>query len=342
MASLDLHSVSVFLFDLDRYTSKVRYFRLARHALDEVFKCIQIVPGDRVLLPAFICRDLLAPIHAAGAVPVFYEVDRELRPVELPIVDRVRVVVAVNYFGFPQDLPLFRRYCARYGAVLIEDNAHGFLSCDGAGRFLGERGDFGILSIRKTFLLPDGAMLLVNTPEWQSRMNEQLPFRRESLPSSFWLNYYLSWIERKTGIAFHALGQELIRKFRYLRTGHAISPSLKADEFEMPSLPAPHHVAMAMFAKQDFTREIVRRRMLYEEFHKLLSMLHIKPLFNELPEGTVPYGYPFYADDEAEVQHAMKLARKKGFDCIRWPDLPEAVVPDAPLHYRTLLIVNFL
>ncbi len=341
MAPLNLDAASVLPFDMERYASKVRYYRLARHALAEAMNCMQMVPGDRVLLPAFICKDLLAPIHAAGAVPVYYEVGRDMKPLELPVVDRVRAVLVVNYFGFPQDLFEFRRYCAAYGAVLIEDNAHGFLSRDTAGRLLGERGDFGLFSIRKTFLLPDGAMLMANTPEWQSRMSEQLPFRQESLPPSFWMNSCLASIERKTGIAFHTFSQELIRKFRYFRTGHAIAPPLSADEFEMPSLPAPHRVSMSMFAKQNFPKEIERRRRLYGVFHELLSLLHIKPLVNDLPEGTVPYGYPFYAE-EAAAEQVKRVARLQGFDCIHWPALPVAVEQNAPSHYKQLWLINFL
>jgi len=341
MAPLNLDVASVISFDLNRYASKVRYYHFARHAFAEAFKCIQIVPGDRVLMPAFICRDLLAPIYASGAVPVFYEVGRDMKPLELPVVDRVRAVLAVNYFGFPQDLLAFRRYCTSNGAVLIEDNAHGFLSCDTEGRLLGERGDFGIFSIRKTFLLPDGAMLMANTPEWQSRMSVQLPFRQESLSPLFWMNYCLSSIERKTGFTIHTLSQELIRKLRYLQTGQAIAPSLSDDEFKMPSLPAPHYVSMSMFSKQNFSKEIERRRSLYFQFRELFSSMDINPLFHELPRGTVPYGYPFYAD--VNVAHQVTtVARSQGFDCIQWPALPVAVEPEAPMHYRTLLIVNFL
>ncbi|NTW98448.1 MAG: hypothetical protein HGB35_00625 [Geobacteraceae bacterium] len=341
MAFINLNADSVSSFDSNRYFSKVRYYRLARYALKEAFACIQMVPGDHVLLPAFICKDLLAPIYAAGAVPVFYEVDRELRPIELPVDARVRAVVAVNYFGFPQNLDPFRLYCDRFGAVLIEDNAHGFLSSDLEGIPLGERGDFGIFSIRKTFALPDGAMLMANTAQWQSRMSEQLPFRHELLPPSFLLNYGLSWIERKTGIAVHALGQELIRKFRYLRTGHAIAPSQSKDEFEMPPDPAPHQVSMAIIKRQDVAEERQRRCVLYALFRELLSSMDITPLFHELPRGTVPYGYPFYADVKT-AQQVASVARSQGFDCIHWPELPMAVEPEAPLHYRTLWLVNFL
>lgn len=49
--------------------------------------------------------------------------------------------------------------------------------------------------------------------------------------------------------------------------------------------------------------------------------LKIKSVFEHLPVGTFPYGYPFYAD-ERTAQEAIKLARKRGLDCVRWPDLP--------------------
>jgi len=341
MTRLNLDAASDFSFSMERYAIKVRYYRLARHALANALNCMRLVSGDRVLLPSFICRDLLAPIHAAGAVPVYYEVDRELRPIELPLDGRVRAVVAVNYFGFPQNLESFHHYCDRFGAVLIEDNAHGFLSCDASGRLLGERGDFGLFSIRKTFLLPDGAMLMANTPEWQVCMSEQLSFRRELLPLTFWMNYVLSCRKCKAGIAFYSLVQELIRTFRYLKTGHAIAPSRSTDECELPLFPAPHQVSMSILAQKDFSGEIERRRRLYVKFHELFSFQQIKPLFNTLPEGTVPYGYPFYAEESAVAQVA-KIARLQGFSCIHWPALPAAVEQNAPSHYKKIWLVNFL
>lgn len=327
--------------DVNANSTRARYFRLGRHALLAAFNIINLRSGDSVLVPAFICKDVLAPIHAVGAVAIFYEVGVDMTPVNLPEVDGVRAVLAVNYFGFPQDMLQFRTYCKRHGAALIEDNTHGLLSCDKTGTPLGTRGDIGIFSIRKTFVLPDGAMLMLNKPEWQGRLEHQLPSCRKLLPPTFWIKRNLSWLQRRTGIVWLAIGQDIARSLRYWRTGHSIAPISPEDEFEMPENPAPHRYSLAVLHKLDLADEISRRRQLYTQFSRRLSSLNIHPVFGELPVGVVPYGYPFYADED-DAQSAIKIARTHGFDCSRWPDLPTAVLPIAPFRYQSLWVVNFI
>ena len=117
----------------------VRLFSLGRYALLAALRVTGVSPGDKVLVPGFICRDLLASIHAVQGTPVFYPVDRTLAPQSLLAAQGAKAILAVNYFGFPQSLEPFRRYCAEHGASLIEDNAHGFLSRDALGHALGSR-----------------------------------------------------------------------------------------------------------------------------------------------------------------------------------------------------------
>jgi len=327
----------------DRLTNarKIRYYRLGRHALLSGLKLLRIRPGDVVLMPAYICRDLLAPIHAVGAIPVFYAVDRKLRPVELPDVQNVRAVLAVNYFGFPQDLLPFRNYCLHHNAALIEDNAHGFLSQDTTGVFLGERGDLGIFSMRKTLRLPDGAALSVNKPEWQSRLEAQLPYRSESLPLGYWARYTLSKLQHQTGFIVMKMAQNTIRSIRRIRTGQELSFSDPEDEFSMPANPEPHCRSLSILFRLDMAAEVIRRRILYEKMHNLLRKVDIEPIFGDLPKGVVPYGYPFYADRQS-VNKIKKISRGLGMDCIYWPDLPVTVEPVAPAHYRSVWLVNFI
>jgi hypothetical protein len=183
-------------------------------------------------------------------------------------------------------------------------------------------------------------MLMVNKVEWQNHLENQLPSCCELLPLAFWIKRSLSWLQRKTGIVLLAMGQDLARSLRYWRTGHAIAPLLPENEYEMPVNPAPHIYSVSALSKLDLINEVSRRRRLYNEFRDRLTTLNIKPVFEYLPAGTVPYGYPFYADEQS-AQAAVRIARKQGFDCIRWPDLPAAVAPTAPLHYRSLWMVNF-
>lgn len=319
----------------------IRYFSLGRHALTAGLKALAIGRGQFILMPEYICRDLLASVHAVQAEALFYPVDRSLAPQLLPAVRNVKAVLAVNYFGFPQVMEPFRAYCAEHGATLIEDNAHGFLSRDEQGTPLGSRGDFGIVSLRKTFAFPDGAALLVNQQDWIDRLPAPLPCRDDPLPAGFIAKRTLRQIQNATGFRVRSLGEKITRHFRRIRTGHAFPVSLPESEREIPGRPAIHCASLSMLKKIDTEGEVKRRRVLYQEFHRDLRHLDIEPIFADLPSGVAPYGYPFRAN-EFGAAAVTQIARKRGFDCFGWPDLPAAVVPVAPDFYRNVWWVNFL
>ncbi len=93
----------------------------------------------------------------------------------------IKAVIAVNYFGFPQDLEIFSEYCHKFSVKLIEDNAHGYLSANVDGVLLGNRAPLGITSIRKTIRIPDGARLHVSDPQLSELLPHQLSFNDKPL-----------------------------------------------------------------------------------------------------------------------------------------------------------------
>ncbi len=322
-------------------TSSVRYFSLGRHALVEALRLLGLAHGQKILVPEFLCRDLLASLHTVGAKPVFYPVVPSLSPRSLPESPQVAAVLAVDYFGFPQSLEPFQTYCRKTGAVLIEDNAHGFLSRDAEGHLLGTRGDLGIFSLRKTFPLPDGAALIANRAEWQKRLPSVLPCREEKLPKSFRVKSILRSIQNATGLRVRTSGESMARFLRRIRTGQALPIPSPDAELEIPGDPAIHRESLRLLEGVDTAREVERRRELYLDFRKILGDFQIEPIFGELPKHTAPYGYPFRATKDT-AEKVGRLARRKGFDCASWPDLPEAVLGTAPDYYRNVWWINFL
>ena len=110
-------------------TGEVRLVTSGRIALALAMRAIGLAPGDRVLVPAWHSLSMIPPIVAAGAEPVFYRVRRDAS-VDLDDVasrlEGARALVAVNYFGFPQDLAAIRAFCDRHALVMVEDCAHSF------------------------------------------------------------------------------------------------------------------------------------------------------------------------------------------------------------------------
>lgn len=322
-------------------TEAVRYFSLARYALLDALRLLGVSRGARVLLPSFICRDLLAPITIVGAEPCWYSVRSDMSP-ELPPTSwpDAEVVIAVNFFGFPQDLAPFQAYAERTGAVLIEDNAHGFLSRDSDGAWLGLRAKIGLFSMRKTFPFPDGGALVVTEPAMIGQMQAQLPFVGEGINAAQTVKKRLRDIP--------VVGRFLLRgavmaarAIRKWKTGSVVPASDTESERVIRDQPNPWSGLAVAVSRVDSEAEIARRRQLYNLCAAEGARVGVLPVSPALPDNCAPYGYPFRSD--AAGRHAMQsLADRLGLDLVTWPDLPNAIEPASPVHYRDVLLINFL
>jgi hypothetical protein len=319
----------------------LRCFSLARHALATALTVIGARRGSRVLLPEYICRDVLAPLYMAGVVPVWYPVSASLQPAadpaDWPVAD---IALMVDYFGFPQDLAPFQAYVNRTGAVLIEDNAHGFLSRDAAGNWLGRRGQLGLLSMRKTLLLPDGAALTVDDASFAERLPPQLPFVGAGIMPA---QVFKARLRRLpfVGSLLARLATASARGMRWLRTGRVLPASNPKSEQCIDAAAEPWAGLPLALAKTDIAAEVRRRRQLYAEFAVLSERHDIRPVFAHLPDGCAPYGFVFRAAERG-IAAAKRMAARLGLDLVPWPDLPETVAVRAPGHYRDVWVVNFL
>ncbi len=316
----------------------MRYFSLARYALIEALSVFGIGSGARVLMPEYICRDLLASVRAVGAIPVYYPINEHLQPAEgADAWPQADVVLAVDYFGFEQPIEPFREYCKKWGVRLIEDNAHGFLSRDEAGHWLGLRGDAGLFSLRKTFLMVNGAALVVQDGNVAAKLGTQLASCADATSGGLWMRRFL---RRLTGSRRPELAlAEALRRVRQWREGYAIPVPAQNAEAHVPGAKAPSDDFYRTMEKKSFGAEAERRRRLYAELVPLVKEVGCQLVFPSLPVGTVPYGLPVFCKDILPVS---VIARRFGLDCFRWPDLPDSVVLNAPQHYRNLHVVNFL
>lgn len=320
-----------------------RFFSYGRRALVEALRVSGVTKGQMVALPGLICRELVSAVHAVGAIPRFYRIGEDLNLASpatgLPSCE---AVVAVNYFGFPQEFAPFQDHCRRTGAVLIEDNAHGLFSRDAAGTFLGMRGDIGIFSLRKTLPLPNGAALVVNTRGRAFPLGPQQPFD-SGLPSlKFRLKQFARRVAPVVGCWNLHRFLALVRRLNWGAESLPVTQGDRADEWLLPEPERPCAV-LSQPLRADIGRETARRCVLYEWLDGWLreAGLAVTPVFPSLPDFVVPYGYPFYAD-HAEFPKVRAALGAHGLDALSWPDLPGAVRVEAPTHYTTLRLIPFL
>ena len=319
----------------------VRYYAFARQALVEALRLMGVGSRDQVLVPSLICKDVLASVHTLGATPVFYEVDRNLNPMGLDQISSYKAIIVVNYFGFAQDLTPFNEYCRRTGAVLVEDNAHGYLSADPLGVLLGTRASVGVTSIRKTLRVPDGATLTVNPDLFAARLSPQLPFTDKAIGARWVIQILLASLGRALHLPLIDWLRAPVRWSRKLKTGSALPISGSDSEIEHIAPTAPRQSSISRIQRMDPHLELTRRRDLYKIVSELAVKTSAVPVFNQLPDFCSPYGFPFYGDTET-AQKLHLMTRRYGTEVIQWPELPYSVAETAPGHYKNLWLVNFL
>ena len=316
----------------------LRHFSLGRHAMKVALQLAEVKTGDSVMVPGFICRDLLAAINSLGAVPVFYEVDINLQPKNLDQSVHPRAIIAVNYFGFAQDLAPFIAFGSATGAIVIEDNAHGFLSRDSENQILGQRTTLGITSFRKTLHVADGATL--SSAVQEDKLPAQLPYIDGPNDLRTGASKILAHLQQITKIPIIGFAQTASRLIRYIRTGSKF-PTTDADvETKIPGAANPHTSSVKQMLELDQAKEISRRRILFEELLPEVIKLGIEPIFKSLPNGTCPYGLPVYASPEFS-KALSKLARRYRVTLMTWPELPQDISPTAPEHYQQVQLLNF-
>lgn len=316
--------------------ASTRLYGYGRTALAEALR-LSGAAGGRVLLPAFVCRDLLSAVAATGAEPAFYGVRPDLAPEEDPSRwPDARAVLAVDYFGWPQDLAPFSAYARRTGAVLIEDAAHALFSRDAGGRLLGTRAPLGLLSLRKSLPLPNGGALLASDPALAARLPAQLPAEPAPGPRPALKAASRPLLAVFGARAAHA-GLTALRALRGDASGH-VDPD-PGSERVLPEPPAPCPELARPLVCADPAVEASRRRALWSHCDALARRAGLAPVFPSLPDGVVPYAYAFRAKDLAA---ARAVFAREGLTALPWPDLPAAIAPSAPERYRDVALAHFL
>jgi hypothetical protein len=320
------------------------YFAYARHALVVALRMAGVRTGDTVLLPDLICRDVLASIRAVGAEPAFYPIGSDLQISKDAQLPPARALLAVNYFGFPADLDRVASALHDPDTLVIEDNAHGWLSATPDGQLLGSRTALGITSFRKTIRSPDGAFLEWNSDNSQLVVNghlEVLQPRTEPLTTGFILRRVVSRSETLIRIPLFPIARSSVRALR----GLASRPVLDLrpeDEFTLPAQVPIHQRSLDYFRRCDPEREITRRRNLYLRCEQLAVMRGVQPVFPELPKGVSPQGFPYYRDSGDASAFERTATRRRLGEPMSWPTLPSIspLAHDSPLS--DIQVVNFL
>ncbi len=138
-------------------------------ALYTAMAALGVGPGDEVILPAWTWYSCYNAIVAAGATPVFAEIDdsMDIDPADVArrITPRTRVIMAVHISGEPADLDPILAVAREHRLKLLEDCAQS-VGATYKGKPVGSIGDSGIYSFQecKTITAGEGGAVVTSDP----------------------------------------------------------------------------------------------------------------------------------------------------------------------------------
>ena len=138
-------------------------------ALYTAMAALGVGPGDEVILPTWTWYSCYNAIVAAGATPVFAEIDdsMDIDPDDLErrITPRTKVIMAVHISGEPAEMDTILKIARQHRLKVLEDCAQS-AGATYHGKQVGSIGDCGIYSFQecKTITAGEGGAVVTNDP----------------------------------------------------------------------------------------------------------------------------------------------------------------------------------
>lgn len=335
-------------------TGNAIYVAAGRIAIALALELLGVRRDEKVLIPAYHCAAMVEPLSWVAARPAFYalrdDLSVDLRDIAAKIDGATRVLMVPNFFGFPQDLETIRKFCDERGIKLLEDCAHSFFGSH-AGRPLGSFGHLAVGSLTKFFPVRDGGCLVM--PE-SATASSAVALRAHGIGDNL-----TTLVDTVEDAIFHgrllALRPLMTLAAQAKRSVHAIAPSTRAARATNPAQMRsgkeggfdPTWMNLRMTAVSRLVCRLAardrivtaRRRNYVKLVDAFFGLRRCRPIFPNLPDGTVPYMFPLWVDHLAEVfpileDRAVPMQR---FGQFLWSGVDDTVCPVSMRHARHLI-----
>jgi perosamine synthetase len=216
-------------------------------ALQLAIACLELRPGDEVIIPSFTIISCALAVIYNGGVPVLVDSDpntwcMNVDQIEEKITSGTRAIMPVHTYGHPVDMDPLLALAEKYRLDIIEDaaEAHGSEYCVGhdtrhqSWRRCGSFGAFSCFSFyaNKLITTGEGGMVLTDDPRLAERARSlrNLCFQpqRRFYHEELGFNFRLTNLQAALGFAQLERMEEIVAQKRWM--GHEYSLRLKGIE----------------------------------------------------------------------------------------------------------------
>lgn len=280
-----------------------------------ICRALRAMERNQILLPAYICPDVITVLQQEGMQLFFYQPAENLSPNLSHLMDQLErlenpVMYFVNYFGFPLALStqMVFKSLQRQGVLLIEDNAQALFQSASLA-------DFTFNSVRK-FVPHDGGYLSssINLEAWLPAAAE--PHPRLPLIRTY-RKYLAEYLLRDADIPYGTL----VDLYEQTERAYLEHPVLAGDAQERQAL---EHLDWPAIAH-------ARRANYHHLLAGLSELPQLQPLFPQLPPAAVPMALPVFYQGKDRQDLLDQLAEEGVNLNVHWEGIQQhALLQDYP------------
>ena len=311
----------------------------ARSALTLCLRGAGIGKGDEVVVSSYTCLAVASGVVAAGATPVYVDINPDTLNVDVDIVraavsPRTRAIIVQHTLGKPAPVAAIVEFARERDVLVIEDCALA-IGSQLNGRAVGSFGDAAIFSLElsKTLSCGWGGVLTANDPQLAAgvqQVYEAVPERGYwAATRDLWQTAISAWSHRPE--IYDRIGKYVLfagftsKLFRRSTPPEEYEGGFSSDFLQKM---AGAQADLARLQWRDLTAITARCAQLAQSMRAALEDLGIespgRPAAGEL---SVAPRVSFLADDRAEI---ITYFRERGIELGEWFDGPMSPVPTAP------------
>ncbi len=278
----------------------------------------------KILLPNFICEEVIKPLQRLDLNIDFYHVNRDLNINIEEIVNKnikdSTIFFVVNYFGFPADWSSINSLKKDLNLFVVEDNAHSAFT-KYKNKRLGDQGDLSFNSLRKFLPILGGSELMTD-------------YSNETI--------YQKQVSRMPSL------EELKYSLRHLKPSilkNKKNNGVADDSFNL-KLSSIDWISNILLNKNSFDENKIAESRInnYKFWEKYLHDWDVK-LFDHLKinNDICPYAFPCITKNNDQTKKIIEWGKKKNINIIKWPKFPHHerfIYPENDLQNVILFPVN--
>lgn len=278
-------------------------FDSGRTALLALLRAFGIGSGDDVLLQAFTCAAVPRSIAAAGARPVYVDIDDRFnvdpRDVSQKISSRARAIIVEHTFGLPASMDDILAMARKNRLLVIEDCAHS-LGATYHGKQVGTMGDAAFFSFGRDKVISSvwGGAARISATHKAQREALRAYQRSLPMPSCRWIAQQLlhpvalSLIVPSYTII---LGKVMLEAMKRMRLLSLPNPSSMGEPRRYPNALA--QLLVRQLAK--LTRYNAQRRRIASRYHEAFGQ-------GEMVPGAIYLRYPLFVANPVRTIRDIK------------------------------------